>query len=232
MNVLLQKGNSNAIALSIVAAGALIAGALFLALNSSASSLGVGTESAGLEPTDAPSALRPVSESDHILGDPDARVSIIEFSDFECPFCAQLHPTLEQVVEANDDVNWVYRHFPLSSIHARAFAASHASECAAELGGNDAFWAYSKGLFDNQNRLGTELYEELALEHGIVLGEFQACMESNRHADRIDADFNEAQRTGGRGTPYAIAINANGEGLPFSGALPFATIEQVVEALR
>ncbi|MBL4644320.1 MAG: thioredoxin domain-containing protein [Candidatus Pacebacteria bacterium] len=224
-----QKGNSTAIAVSIVASGVLIAGALFIALGSGGGRVAAGNN---LEPRTAPRALRDITESDHIFGNPDAAITIVEFSDFECPFCSRLHPTLKQIVEGNDDVKWVYRHFPLVSFHTRAYAAAHASECVAELAGNDAFWDFSTSLFDNQSSLGTELYERLAGEVGVSVTDFRTCTDSNRHEDRIQADLRESQQTGGQGTPYSIAINSDGQALPFSGALPFETIQQIVEALR
>lgn len=230
-----QKGNT-AIAVSIVAAGALIAGALFFGL-SSGSGAGVAMEdghddTAGLEPLDAPSILREVTSDDHIRGNPDASVSVIEFSDFECPFCGRLHPTLARLVEENDDVNWVYRHFPLTSIHTRAFAAAHASECVAELGGNDAFWAFSDGIFEHQRDLGMALYEELAAESGVSLTDFRSCTEEERHSEAVNDDLREAQETGGQGTPYVIVLNKDDEALPFSGALDYDTIVQIVEVMQ
>ena len=228
-----QAGNT-AIAVSIVAAGALIALALFFVLSPQGGSAAGASASAGggLEPRDAPSALREVSDDDHIRGNPNASVSVIEFSDFECPFCARLHPTLARLVEENDDVNWVYRHFPLTSIHTRALAAAHASECVAELAGNDAFWDFTDAVFDNQRSLGTSLYEELAGNLGITAEALQSCTKEGRHVDAVRDDLREAQKTGGQGTPYAIVVNDRGEALPFSGALGYDTILQIVDTMR
>lgn len=92
--------------------------------------------------------FRPISENDHIYGNKDAKVTVIEYSDFECPFCRSFHPVVERAVNSFDgEVNWVYRHFPLEAIHPNARNMAHASECVAELGGNDAFWAFSDQLF-------------------------------------------------------------------------------------
>lgn len=93
--------------------------------------------------------LPPLIEGEHVMGNPNtADVTIVEYSDFECPFCARFHPVLEQVVaESNGSVAWVYRQFPLTQIHEHAFERAIASECVAQIKGNDAFWEYANLLF-------------------------------------------------------------------------------------
>lgn len=86
-----------------------------------------------------------VSENDHIMGNKDAEIVIIEYSDFECPYCKTLHPTLEKLVkESNGNIAWVFRHWP---IHQDSFLKVQASECVAKIKGNDAFWKYTDLLF-------------------------------------------------------------------------------------
>lgn len=90
----------------------------------------------------------PVSASDHIRGNPDAEIVIVEYSDFDCPFCARFHSTMNSVMDQyGEEVAWVYRHFPLESLHPNAPAVAVASECVAELGGNDAFWKFADSYF-------------------------------------------------------------------------------------
>jgi protein-disulfide isomerase len=82
-------------------------------------------------------------EKDHIRGNKDAKIAVIEYSDFECPFCHRVHPTYKQIMDKyGDNVMWVYRHFPLS-FHQDAEPLAIGSECASELGGSDAFWAFA-----------------------------------------------------------------------------------------
>ena len=102
--------------------------------------------------------VRPVSaERDHIYGNPDAPISLIEYSDFECPYCKRFHVTAKSVVEAFDGkVNWVYRHFPLAFHNPGAQKQAEASECASELGGNDAFWKYTDALYARTKSGGSE----------------------------------------------------------------------------
>ena len=93
--------------------------------------------------------MKPISDSDHILGDKNAPVKIVEFSDTECPFCKRFHTTMQQVVkDSNGQVAWVYRHFPLDQLHSKARKEAEATECAAELGGNEKFWAYLNRLME------------------------------------------------------------------------------------
>lgn len=90
-----------------------------------------------------------ITETDHILGDTKtAQVTIIEYSDFECPFCKAYHATVKKIVEeSNGNVAWVYRHYPLTQLHANALEKAVASECITKLKGNEAFWKYADLLF-------------------------------------------------------------------------------------
>ena len=93
-----------------------------------------------------------VSEQDHILGSLDAPVKLVEYSDLQCPFCGRFHPTMQRVAkEYGDQVAWVYRHFPLESIHPNARPLANAAECAANLGGNDGFWKFIDAVFGEMN---------------------------------------------------------------------------------
>jgi hypothetical protein len=105
---------------------------------------------AGKVTTEYKGEVTPVESGEHILGNPTtAQVTIIEYSDFECPFCARFHPTLKKIVtESNGNVAWVYRQFPLVQIHQNAFERAVASECVAKIKGNDAFWKYADLLFN------------------------------------------------------------------------------------
>ena len=217
---------------AIIVAGLLIAWSVFFSggagggqtLNSSQGGFGNN-----LSPT--ADNIRPVNANDHIRGNPNAAVAIVEFSDFECPFCRRLHPTLTQIIsDFPDDVKWVYRHFPLTQIHSRALQASLASECVAELGGNDAFWTFTDRVFENQRNLGDSLYKEIAGDLGLPSEEFSTCLDSRRHNALVQEDLQDVIRSGGRGTPFAVVINGNGETFPFSGALPYEQLRSIIEA--
>lgn len=213
---------SYATPVAILVAGVLIAGAVFW------SSAG----GSSVEPTAAEGSIsdfRLPSEEDHVRGNQEAKVAIVEFSDFECPFCAQLHPTLARIIEENKDVKWLYRHFPLTSIHSRAHAAARASECAAKLGGNEAFWKFADAMFENQHRLGESLSAETANALGIEQSAFAACVSDSSISAQVDRDAEEAVQSGGRGTPFAVVVTASGKLIPFSGALPYEDIKRLVD---
>lgn len=184
----------------------------------------------------SPSArnIRPIDASDHIKGNPNAPIKIVEFSDLECPFCARFHPTMTRLIEEYDgQVAWVYRHFPLDSIHSKARKEAEASECAAELGGNTAFWAYVDRLFEvtpSNNNLDLNLLPEIAKYIGLSEADFQTCLDSGKYAEHIEADLQDAVTSGGRGTPYSVMVVNGGEQyVPINGALPYETVKLLVD---
>jgi len=185
-------------------------------------------------------SLRPVSrDRDHIRGNPGAPVTVVEYSDFECPFCKRFHQTMKQVVdESKGQVKWVYRHFPLDEIHpVKARKEAAASECAAELGGNGAFWKFADRFFEltpsnNKTEIDAVL-PQIAREIGLDQTRFASCLASGRHDRRVDEDRQNAAATGGTGTPWSIVVSKSGKTYPLSGAQPYASVRQLVElALR
>lgn len=181
--------------------------------------------------------VRTIAEDEHILGDSDAPVKIIEYSDTECPFCKRFHATMQDVVKEYDGkVAWVYRHFPLDTLHPKARKESEATECAAELGGNEKFWAYINRLYEvtpSNNGLAASELPNIAAYVGLDAAKFNECLSSGRQAQRVAKDYNEAVAAGGRGTPYSVVISASGKKTTIPGALPLESVKQLVdEALR
>lgn len=182
--------------------------------------------------------MRPVSKSrDHIRGNPDAPVTLVEYSDFECPFCKRFHPTVKRLVdESNGQLRWVYRHFPLDELHSKARKEAAAAECAGELGGNDAFWKFADRFFEltpSNNRTDIDrVLPQIAGEIGLDKARFASCLASGRHDARIAEDLRNAAATGGQGTPWSIVVSKNGEKYPLSGAQPYAAVKQIVELAR
>ncbi|MEX0910424.1 MAG: thioredoxin domain-containing protein, partial [Candidatus Paceibacterota bacterium] len=166
----------------------------------------------------------------HIRCSSNATITIVEYSDFNCSFCARIHPTLARIVEENEDVQWVYRHF---ANYAQGRVAAIGSECAARIGGNDVFWEFSDRMFDNQRRLGDAFSIETAVSLGINEQEFRTCLDNSREIEaKLVADRDEAVALGGRGTPFVVVISPTGNLIPFSGALPYEQITAVIEQAR
>tara|TARA_Y100000034_G_C6763987_1_gene340479 strand:- start:20 stop:739 length:720 start_codon:yes stop_codon:yes gene_type:complete len=165
-------------------------------------------------------------DDDPVLGDENAPLTIVEFSDFQCPFCARFHSqTLSQIKTEYIDtgkVKFVYRDLPLTSIHPQAMPAAEASECADDQG---KFWEYHDILFERQSSLSSSNYVKWAEELGLDTNEFQECLDSNKHKDEVNNDLRDASSAGGRGTPYFIVGNQ-----ALSGAQPFAAFQQAIEA--
>ncbi len=180
-------------------------------------------------------SIRPIDNQDHILGNPSAPVKIVEFSDTECPFCKRFHMTMQQIMQEygrDGKVMWVYRHFPLEQLHSRAPHEAEATECAAELGGNDGFWRYMDRLFvvtPSNNGLDPEELLRIAEFVGISRENFKDCLQSGKFKNRVARDYQDAVASGGQGTPYTIVIASDGTKYPIVGALPYEQIKSVID---
>ena len=146
------------------------------------------------------------------LGNPKAPIMIVEFSDTECPYCKTFHATMHQVIDTygkTGKVAWVYRHFPIDNIHSKARKEAEATECAAELGGNDGFWKYLDNLYKitpSNNELDLSLLPKIAEDSGLDKEKFVTCLDSGKYADKVEKDYQDAVAAGGQGTPYPVII--------------------------
>jgi protein-disulfide isomerase len=158
-----------------------------------------------------------------ILGDPDAEITIIEFSDYECPYCQRWHAdVLPKIFDKyGDKVRLVYRDFPLYNIHPNAGQAAEAAICAGE---EDRYWDYNKLLFSGQDRLGRQTFEKYAEEIGLNMPNFNQCLDEQRYRADVDADYEYASQFGVRSTP-TFFIN----GLAVVGAQPFEVFERIID---
>jgi protein-disulfide isomerase len=223
-----------------VIAGALVAVAIYFGGNQAPKAPAVGGEQDVVvdEGAKVPDKLtvgeiREVGKGDHIRGTSNAKVTIIEYSDLECPFCKRYHETMKEVVKAYpNDVRWVYRHFPLEMLHSKAKKEAEATECAGEQG---KFWEMLDLIFETSpgnDGLDHAKLPELAKRAGVVnASKFASCLESGKYAERIEADLTDAQAAGGMGTPYSVIIGPNGEKQPLSGAQPFESVKAAIESL-
>lgn len=188
-------------------------------------------------PKPAPGPVPPVDfKVDHIRGNPKATVAVIEYSDFECPFCIRLEPTLTQISkEYGDKVMIVYRHFPLG-FHANAPKEAEATECANELGGNDAFWSYHDKIFDRTAGGGTgfplDNLVPLAKELGLSETAFKSCLDSGKYAKHVADEMAAGQAAGVSGTPGNFVVNLKTQkNVMISGAQPFANFKQAIDSM-
>lgn len=164
-----------------------------------------------------------VTTADHIRGGDNAKVTIVEYSDFECPFCEAVHPTIKQVMDTyGDDVRLVYRHYPLS-FHPQAQKAAEASECAADQG---KFWEFHDTMFDNQALLqgGVTQLKKWAADLRLNTAKFNNCLDSGEKATIVADDASGGSAIGVTGTP-GFFIN----GISVVGAQPFSTFKQVID---
>jgi len=182
--------------------------------------------------------VRPVSGAlDHVYGNPEAAISLIEYSDFECPFCKRFHAIPKEIVQASaGQVNWVYRHLPLGMHNPGARKQAEAAECAGALGGNRAFWKYTDAIYirTRSNGKGFSLAQltPLATEIGLQAELFQECLDSGRYATRVQEDQTDAARIGITGTPTTILLhNRTGETRLKVGALPFAALKAEIDTM-
>ena len=156
-------------------------------------------------------------------GPADAPVTIVEFSDYQCPFCSRAEPTVQEVLRRYPtEVRLVYRHFPLDSIHPRARPASEAAACADQ---QNQFWSYHEKLFANQRSLGDADLLRYAEEIGLDTEAFESCRQSNEVKQIVSKDQRAGAAAGATGTP-AFYIN----GIHLSGARPIDDFVDVIES--
>ncbi len=182
-------------------------------------------------------SMRPVSSADHILGNPNADVIIVEYSDTECPFCKQFNVTLDRVMsEYGKDgrVAWVYRHFPIDSLHPRSRKEAEALECANEIGGAAKFWAYEDMIYNvttSNNTLDPAQLPVIAKNVGVDVTKFNTCLASGKYAAKVEADYEDAVKAGGQGTPNSILVSKDGTKTVVQGAQPYEALKATIDAL-
>lgn len=177
--------------------------------------------------------VRPVSGSDHILGNPGAKVMIVEYSDFDCEYCKGFSDILHQIITndgADGEIAWVFREFPLTEVHPNAMKHAEAAECAAKVGGEDAFWKFSNTLFTHQPA-DPSIYGSLAESVGIPVTAFATCY-SNAATTvdaRITADRANALEIGAPGAPYSLILVEGQPPVVLYGAYSYTAVKQLVD---
>ncbi len=171
-----------------------------------------------------PPALQVDYDPARVRGNPDAKITIVEFSDFQCPYCEQAYLMVKSLLKKYEGkIKLAYRDLPLVEMKSDVQGSGEAARCAGEQG---KFWAYHDVLFENQDEYGEGSFQQFAADLGLDLDRFTACMESGKFKPLIQADFKEGIRLGATGTP-AFFIN----GIPLVGARPQYEFEEIIDTL-
>ena len=226
-----NQQNTFTIPLAIIVAGGLVAAAIYFGVGSSnPTPIANNTDTQAVDIN-----LVSVTEKDHIIGDRNAELVIIEYSDTECPFCKTFHKTMKEVVQNYDGkVAWVYRHFPITQLHSKASKEAEATECAAELGGNQAFWKYLDKIFEttnSNNSLDPNELPKIATAIGLDGNAFNACLSSSRYAELVKKSVEEAIKAGALGTPYSVIVTRDGQKILINGAEPLTMVKTKIDGL-
>ena len=194
--------------------------------------------------------MKPVTAADHIFGNPNAPIKIVEYSDPSCPYCKIFNPTMEQAMQtygANGQVAWIYRSFPLNKpdqngniLHPNAGHEAQALECAASIGGNDKFWAFEKDWYNTfplqgatQRDVASDTIQlaKIAKDVGLNAQSFSDCLSSGQLKDKVDAQYTDGINAGVSGTPYNIIITPSGSKITLAGAVSYDTLKTTLDTL-
>ena len=177
--------------------------------------------------------IKKVTDADHIRGNKNAKITLVEYSDYECPFCKSFHPTMQELMQTyGDKIRWVYRDYPLS-FHQNAQKEAEASECIAELGGEDVFWKYTDAIFERTTSNGTgfalDKLGPLAAELGVDQTAFQQCVDSDKYAQHVKDQTADGTTGGVSGTPSTFIVDSKGKTQMLVGAQPIAAFKTVID---
>lgn len=230
--------------IAIIVAGALIAFGLSMSGLQDSKNSGQALVSGAL--TEPKVEIAKVTNNDHIRGNKDAKVVIIEYSDIECPFCKIFHETMKRIQSEYkaDEVAWVYRHFPLSygdrALHKNAAKEAEATECVREIAGQDKFWEYLDLLYattKSNDGLDMSTLPTLGEQIGVDKIKLKTCIDSGKYAKKIKESYEAGLKAGAAGTPYTVIqfkgediplVNEQGQGL---GALPYDVMKKIVDQM-
>ena len=228
----MQNNDQKQIAGAILIMGVLIAGAILL----KGSRPPTVNAPVANDAKNTTSKVRPVSSSDHVIGNLNAKIVIVEYSDLECPFCKVFHNTMHKVIDnSNGKVAWVYRHYPIPQLHPKAFYEAEATECAWEQGENDAFWKYTDRLFEvtpSNNGLPESELAKIAQYVGLNVTAFNDCLTSGKFKNKIQADIDDGNKAGVNGTPSSFILVKGKLFDSIPGAQPYETVIQKLNQIK
>lgn len=181
--------------------------------------------------------IKPITSEDKILGNPNADIIIVEYSDFECPYCKLFHSTMNDIMHEygrNGKVAWIFRHFPLDS-HKNAKGAAIAAECVYRIGGNEKFWEYSNILFaSSTDILSKDNLESIAVNNlSLEQEKYNACLNNADVLAKIESDVADGkiiyENDPNFGTPYSFVITKTGIQTKIIGAQPFSDVKALID---
>ena len=224
--------DSIAIPLAIVVAAGLIAGAIYF----NGSHPNPANNPIAANPTGTKAPLRHADSTDHIRGNPNAPIMLIEYSDFECPYCKIFHETLTKVMNEygpSGKIAWTYRHLPIKQLHPNAPKIAEASECVTQTGGD--FWKFADTIFGSREiKEFTDMSKvsDYAVRAGSNKTQFETCLSSGRNAQKVTDSITEfVSVTGGNiGTPHTFIVVGD-QSYPIEGAQPYETVKQIIDNL-
>lgn len=221
---------------AIILAGGLIATALYFSGAGQGPAANVNGNDQEPKEGQVLKEVRGIQPDDHVLGNPNAPIVMVEYTDTECPFCKHYHETMHTIMDtygAEGKVAWVYRHFPLIQLHSKAPKEAEAAECAGDQGGNDAFWKMIDMIYTqtpSNNGLDLAKLPEFAKEIGLDVAKFNECLSSGKMAGAVQEDYEEAVAAGGRGTPHTIVL-FKGKQMAIEGAQPLEAVKGIIDAM-
>ncbi len=233
---------------AIIVAAAIIAVALIW-INKPSDKTAATNSPSSAYATQGESGIPPVTSADHILGNPNAPIKFVEYSDLSCPYCKSFNPAISGVIDEygpTGKVAWVYRHFPLmvpgqngAIVHPNSESQAIALECVAKLGGNSAFFAFERKWFVSFPDTGATRsaaadraeIDKTAKIVGVDPISFNDCMASGRYKDAIAKAFQAGIDAGVTGTPTTIVFTPSGNAIPLIGIQSYATLKNTVETL-
>lgn len=232
-----SSSSSIAIPIAIVAGFGLIALAIYFS--------GIGGQTATSQPTNTNGAagdvvakgkIRPVDSTDHIKGNPNAPILVVEYSDYDCPFCKLFHETMTRIMDeygVGGNVAWVYRQFPIAQLHPNSERISQAALCVGDLGGNDAFWNYTDLIFaerDVNEPTNISKLPEYAEKVGVNKDALITCLDSGKNKTVLNDSLRDGAQAGIQGTPQSFVIVGN-QMAAIEGAQPYAVVKQIIDNL-
>ena len=234
-----MQSNFSGVAIAIILAGVFIAGAIYFTGNNDQNKVvdNTGQTTSVINSIETASGdISVVNSTDHIRGNPNASIVIIEYLDYNCPHCRNFHQTMNRVMDTYGvagGVAWVARHLPLKDLYTNSTRLAGGAECVAELAGNAAFWKFSDLLFSNRGasepaditRLG-----EFVETAGVDRADFDNCLNANTFEARVEMQLAEAIADGAEGTPYIILIAGNQKEV-INGTPDYQTMANIIDVL-